>query len=105
MTGLGSAAHALSENCVGGPCDTHMHMPAGEHQADGSASGDHSDDVSHQSDGSVHEGCSPFLCHVLAITPQYSEATFDHSETVMGWQVGRLSTLQEPEHPDRPPNL
>lgn len=104
MTGLGSAAHALSKNCAGGHCDDHASMSVDMHHAD-HASVEPTGSVPQGTDGVAHEGCNPFLCHVLALSSQYSEATFDQSETVLGWQVGHLSTLEEPDNPDRPPNL
>ncbi len=57
------------------------------------------------SDGIEHDECNPFLCNSLVLILQTSDAVFGQSDAVLGWQVGHLSTLEEPDNPDRPPNL
>lgn len=104
MTGLGSAAHALSMGCVGGHCDEQMVMPEVEYHA-GHALGEATGSTPLGPDGMEHDECNPFLCNSLALILLTPDAVFDQSETVLGWQVGHLSTLEEPSNPDRPPNL
>ena len=90
----------MSQNCAGGHCEDHLSKSVDAHYADHAST----EDIQHDPDDMTHEGCNPFLCHVLALTSQYSEAEFEHSETVLGWQVVHLSALEEPDNPDRPPN-
>lgn len=104
VMGLGSAAHALSKGCGSWHCDDLVSMTADEHNA-GHASAEETDSTPLRPTGIEHDGCSPFLCHVLALMSQISESTIDRSEVVMAWQVGRLATLEVPDNPDRPPNL
>ncbi len=104
MTGLGGAAHALSNDCANGHCNDHMTATSTEHHA-GHLSGEATDSGPLGWNGMEHDECNPFLCNVLALTSQSSEAVFDQSEVALAWQVSSLSTLEEPDSPDRPPNL
>lgn len=104
MTGLSSASHALSMGCVGGHCDEHKVMPVVENHT-GHALGELTSSTLLGSDGIEHDECNPFLCNSLTLILLTSDAVFDQSEAVLGWQVGHLSTLEEPDNPDRPPNL
>jgi hypothetical protein len=104
ITGLGGPAHALSNDCANGHCDDHMTAIMAEHQAM-NVSGEGADTTQHGSNGMEHEDCNPFLCYVLALTSMSTEAVFDQSATTLIWQVTSLSTLEEPENPERPPNL
>ncbi len=103
-TGLGGAAHALSNDCVNGHCDDHMTATATEHHA-GHLPREATDSGPLGSNGMENDECNPFLCNVLALTSVFSEATFDQSEAALAWQVSSLSTLEEPDNLDRPPNL
>ncbi|MFY2825143.1 hypothetical protein [Ruegeria sp. MALMAid1280] len=103
MTGLGDRAHAMFENCNGGHCAYHLHMSAGDHHA-GHASVAPGEGAPHQPDGAAHEGCNPFLCNVIALATPASETKLNQSAAVLAWQVTSLSTLDEPDNPDRPPN-
>jgi hypothetical protein len=53
----------------------------------------------------AHEDCNPLLCNFLALTWVSSEAVFDQSEAALAWQVSSHAALEEPDNPDRPPNL
>lgn len=102
--GLGGAAHALSKDCTGGHCDNAMSMIAEDHHA-GHSPGEQADRVALGSNGMEHDECNPFLCNALVLALQSCEAVFDQSEAALAWQVTSLSTLEEPDNPDRPPNL
>lgn len=104
MTGLGGVAHALSNDCANGHCVDHMTATATEHHA-GHLSGEASEFGPLGSNGMEHDECNQFLCNVLALTLVSSEAVFNQSEATLAWQVSSLSTLEEPDNPDRPPNL
>ncbi len=104
MTGLGSTAHALSNDCANGHCDDHMTATASEHNA-GHVSGEATDSGPRGSHDMAHDDCNPFLCNVLALTLMSSEAVFDQSEAALAWQVSSLAAREEPDNPDRPPNL
>lgn len=104
MTGLGGAAHALSNDCANGHCDDHVTVNATEHHA-GHLPGKATDSGPLGSNGMEHDECNPFLCNVLALTLASSEAVFDQSEAALAWQVSGLAALEEPDNPDRPPNL
>lgn len=98
------AVHALSEDCINGHCDTHMSMTVEDHHL-GHVSGQPTGGPPLEPGGFEHDGCNPALCHVLVLTSQHSFATCDQSEADLAWQVSSLSTLEEPNNPDRPPNL
>lgn len=104
LTGLGSAALALSKDCLGGHCNDHMNMTVAEHQP-GHAPGEASIGVPDKSNGVEHDECNPFLCNVLVLMSLSSKATFVQSDAVLAWQVASLSTHEEPDNPDRPPNF
>jgi len=104
MMGLGGAAHALSNDCANGHCDDHMTATATEHHT-GHVLGEATDRGSLGSNGMEHDDCNPFLCNALALTLVSSDAVFDQSEATLAWQASSLSTLKEPDNPDRPPNL
>lgn len=101
MTGLGGAAHALTNHCVSEHCDEQMSRMVAEHHVD-HVSGDVTDRIPH---GLEHSDCNSFLCSVFALMLTSFEAVFDPSETAFVWQVSSLSTLEAPDNPDRPPNL
>ncbi len=103
MTGLGDRAHAMLENCNGGPCVYHLHTSVVEHNAD-HASVTLSEGSQHDPGSATNGGCNPFLCNVLALKMQNSATNPDQSDTVLAWQVTNLSALNEPDNPDRPPN-
>lgn len=102
--GLGGTAHAMSRDCSGGHCSDHTPTPVDGHYPAHVATVS-TGEVSHDQDGASHERCNPFLCHVLILASQYSETPVDHSTTILGWYVSHLSTLEEPDNPDRPPNF
>lgn len=102
--GFGSVAHALSKDCVGGHCDNRMSSSAQVHPGSDTALKS-AFGGTHEPESTEHDGCNPYLCLVLALASPHSEETFDYSETVLGWQVRHLMTLEEPDNPDRPPNL
>lgn len=104
MTGLGSAANALSNDCANGHCDDHMTATVIERHA-GHVLGEATDGGQQGSNGMVHDDCNPFLCNILALTFVSPEAVFEQSKAALAWQVSSLSTLEEPDNPDRPPNL
>ena len=103
MTGLGDRAHAMLENCNDGRCEHHLHTPVVEHRA-GHVSAAPSEDAQHEPDSATHEGCNPFLCNALMLTTQDSQTTPSRSGIALAWQITSLSTLNEPDNPDRPPN-
>lgn len=104
MTGLGGAAHALSNDCSNGQCDDRMTTIESEHHAD-HVPGETTENPHHGAHGMEHDECNPFLCSVLALTTASSEAVFDQSKAALVWQVSSLAALEEPDDPDRPPNL
>jgi hypothetical protein len=104
MTGLGGAVHALSNGCANGHCDDHVTANVTEHHTE-PVSGDATDSSQHGSHDMVHDDCNPFLCNVLALTLEASQEDFDQSKAALAWQVSSLSTLEDPDNPDRPPNL
>lgn len=104
VTGMGGSAHAMLGNCPGGHCDDHMLASVNDRHA-GHALVTSAADVPQQQDLVDHEGCNPFLCNVLAFTSQHSDAGFDQSGAALTWFSKRLSALEEPSSPDRPPNL
>ncbi len=96
VLGLGTVAHTMPPGCFGAPCDDHATGPAA-HQ--------HADDTTHQgTDGPSHDGCNPFMCHVMALVIAPHHVDLRPSGIVLGWQVAHLSTSQHPDSPDRPPN-
>ncbi len=103
MTGLGDRAHVMLENCNGGHCESHVHTSVVGHHVN-HASVSPSGSAPHEPDGTTHEGCNPFLCNVAALTAQDFQATPDQRVIVAAWQASNLSTLNEPDNPDRPPN-
>lgn len=104
MTGLGGTAHALSRDCANGHCVDHTTTVVADHHTD-HVPGEATDNGQHGSNDIVHDDCNPFLCNALALTSVSSEAVLDQSEAALAWQVSSLSTLEEPDNPDRPPNL
>lgn len=80
-----------------------MNMTVEESQH-GYAQGRTAESVTQGSNGVEHDDCNPFLCNVLALTVQSSEVIFDKSEAAIAWQVSKLSALEEPGSPERPPN-
>ncbi|MBA84199.1 MAG: hypothetical protein CML60_05600 [Rhodobacteraceae bacterium] len=104
VTGLSGPAHALSGDCAGGHCAEHVHMSADTQNA-GHAAMDFAGQVPSDSGGAGHEGCNPFLCNVLAVALFHSDVIFAPSKTTRMWHVALLSSLEEPNNPDRPPNL
>ena len=94
----------MSQDCSGGHCDDHASTSLDAHVS-GHNFVELSGDATHDPDEMAHDGCDQFLCHALDLTLPQSKVTFDHSKTVLGWRVRHLSTLNEPENPDRPPNL
>jgi len=104
VTGLSSAAHGAVNDCTGGHCDAQaMAMPAGAHHVDHASSGP-GGGVPLGHDSASHEGCGPYLCHVLALSIHQLAATVGQAGIVLGWPVARLSALKEPDGLDRPPN-
>lgn len=103
MTGLSATAHAMSPDCVDGDCDTHMAMPSDAHHTMGTEAEEGGS--SHLSDETEHDGCNPYLCNVLAFSPQVSATDFTSSRTNIIWQVAQFSGLEKPDNLDRPPNL
>lgn len=103
MTGLGDRAHAILEKCNGGHCENHLHASVVDHHVD-HASVSPSGGAPHEPDGTMHEGCNPFLCNAAALMAQDIQATPNRSVIVVAWQASNLSTLNEPDNPDRPPN-
>lgn len=104
MTGLGGAGLTLSNECANGHCDNHMIATVSEHHT-GHISGEAQDSTPRESNEIEHDECNPFLCNVLALTLTSSETVFDQSEAALAWEVSRLSTLEGPDSPERPPNL
>ncbi len=103
IMGFGSVVHALSNECVGGHCIDHMATSVeAQHANHGLVAS--SEDGQHEPDSAAHEGCNPFLCSVPALTTQTSESKFNQAAVVSASQVTNLSTLNEPDNPDRPPN-
>lgn len=100
MTGLAGVAHALSSSCLAMPCDTHMSGPAGPSDVVPDAGERPASPGDHMAD----DGCNPSICHALALAAQPPKTDAAPPPGARGWQVGHLSALQEPEHPDRPPN-
>jgi hypothetical protein len=104
VSGLGGASHALSPDCANGHFDDHVIEAVTEHLA-GHVPDDATDSASRGSQHIEQDNCNPLLCSVAALTLSSSEAVFHPTETAVAWQVSSLSTLEEPENPDRPPNL
>lgn len=104
LTGLGSSVHAMSNGCIGGQCEDHLQMPVESghdaHALAEAVSGGH-----HPVGETEHEGCNPFLCQALALTSKHFETVSIEVVAALEWHVGHLSTLEEPNNPDRPPNL
>ncbi|WP_298855672.1 hypothetical protein [uncultured Ruegeria sp.] len=103
VMGLGNVAHALASECVGGHCIEHMATSVEAQHADHGlvAPGE---DGQHEPDTSAHEGCNPFLCNVLALTTPAFETKSNQAAVVLALRATSLSTLNEPDNPDRPPN-
>lgn len=101
--GLGNVAHALANERVGGHCIDHMATSVEAQHADHGLFAP-SEDAQHEPDSAAHEECNPFLCNALAlITPTY-ETKLSQVAVVLALQVTSLSTLNEPDNPERPPN-
>lgn len=103
-TGLGGAAHALSNDCVYGHCDEHVTETEKEHHTGHVVEGA-TDSAPHGSNSMEHDECNPFLCNVLALDLPFSDAVFYWSKAALAWQITSFSALEEPDNPDRPPNL
>lgn len=104
MTGLSGATHALSNDCAIGHCDDLERINAMEHRA-GHFSGESTETTTHGPHDLAYDECNPFLCNALALTLVSSKMVLDQSEAVLAWQVSSLAALEEPDNPDRPPNL
>jgi hypothetical protein len=103
MTGLGTAARAMSKTCFGGHCETHMNMTVEENQPDHTQERT-AKSIPLGSDAMAQDECNSFLCNVLALTVPSFKVIFERSEIVLAWQVSRLTALEEPGSPERPPN-
>ncbi len=102
--GLGSTAHALSTGCIGGECGGDADL-AVENLHFGHATVMMAKDVPQDPDSAPTDGCGPLLCKVFLLNTQRLVAKFDQTDIVLVWQLRQLSALEEPETPDRPPNL
>lgn len=101
--GLGNVAHALASECAGGHCIDHVATSVGAQHDDHRLVAP-SEDRQHEPDSSAHEGCNPFLCNVLALTTQAFETKPNQAAVELALRATSLSTLNEPDNPDRPPN-
>ena len=99
LTGFASVAHDMPLNCNDGHCDEVQSSERSPHLDRLSPTGHH------ETDGADHDGCNPFLCNLMLLASETSDASPDQFEQVLNWQVSELSALREPEHPDRPPNF
>lgn len=104
MAGLSGAAHALMSICVDGHCHDHVTTFVSEHHTERD-SGESTDSSRHKPNGMELEECNSYLCNALALTLESSDAVFFQSKDALAGNVSRLSTLEEPDNPDRPPNL
>lgn len=102
--GLGSAAHALSTGCIGGHCGDYTDVSVDKLHL-GHTPIMLAKDAPQEPDSTATEGCNLLLCSALLPWSLRPVAKIDPSETVLVWQIGQLSALEEPETPDRPPNL
>jgi hypothetical protein len=102
VMGLGSTAHAASNDCTNVHCDDHVTVT--EHHAENSLD-ETADSTQQKSPDIAHDDCNSFVCNFLALTLVSSAAVFDQSEAALAWQVSSLAALEQPDHPDRPPNL
>lgn len=55
--------------------------------------------------GKVPDSCTSGLCGVLVLAYHRTGADFSRPEPTRIWHALRLSALEEPESPDRPPIL
>lgn len=101
--GFGNVAHALANECVRGHCIEHMATSVEAQHADHELVAP-SEDGQREPDRSANEGCNPFLCNVLALTTPVFETEPNRAAVVLALQAASLSTLSEPDNPDRPPN-
>lgn len=95
MTGLVGTAHAMPANCDQTQCDAHHAVSSGAA---------HSDAPSDEANPAHHDDCGLHLCHVLALSARQMDEIAHQSEADLGSRVRHLSTLDEPDGPDKPPN-
>ncbi|MCY6383362.1 hypothetical protein [Hoeflea prorocentri] len=103
VTGLTGSGHASSANFVGSHCNNtisaSVESPHLVHVLN--------EQIDPVSDGNADKGfagCSPYLCHALAVVHQHPRTSFGDVQRIVEWRTEHLPAQTGPDNPDRPPN-
>lgn len=102
LSALQAAAHA--QGCVMEHCGADVAPATQVHQTD--HHGQHAPQADQQEDGiPPGSGCSPFLCLALFAPTEPAVAYVMPPITERPMITSRAAAIDQPDHPERPPNL